>query len=142
MSQVNIQDPDKATQRRTSARAGGAIPVGSVVKIDPADTTNFSDVVVLATSDLVGRGCGIALSTAADGDELLVCYGGVCDVLLDGTTNDIAIGDLLVASATIAGVLIKDATAAAADVQQFVSPLVAQAVDLTAGTLTKCLVHF
>jgi len=139
MSAVRIQDPDSKVQHTTSVRAGGTIAKGSVVKIDPTDTTDFAEVVVLGTSELVGRGVGVALADAVDGDELLICYRGVCDVLVDGTA-DVSIGDLLVASAGTAGELIKDGTPAVADVNQFVSPLEAQATD--DGTLTKCFVRF
>lgn len=139
MSAPRIQDPDSFVQHTTSVRAGGTIAKGSVVKIDPTDTTNFAQVVVLGTSELVGRGVGVALADAVDNDELLICYRGVCDALVDGTT-DVVIGDLLVASAGTAGELIKDDPAAAADVQQFVSPLEAQATN--DGTLTKCFVRF
>lgn len=140
MSAPRIQDPDSFVQHTASVRAGGTIAKGSVVKIDPTDTTDFAQVVVLGTSEIVGRGVGVALADAVDNDELLICYRGVCDVLVDGTTNDVAVGNLLKASAGTAGELIKDTSPAAGTTTQFVTPLEAQATD--DGTLTKCFVRF
>lgn len=112
-----------------------AVTKGQMVKYH----TDFLKVVPTATSGLVDLCCGIATETVAAGGQVEICKSGVVQVLVDGTTS-VAVGDRLVASTSNAGVLIKDAAIAVADVQMAIVALEAQATAQVAGTLTYCKV--
>lgn len=114
-----------------------AVAAGAVLKYH----TDGIKVVELAASDLLTLACGVAAAAAAAGEDVKVVTNGVVNTLVDGTVA-VAIGNRMVASTTNAGVLIKDATVAAADVAGNVVPLAAQSTAQVAGTLTMCKVNF
>lgn len=135
-------EPEQVTITRVTSEA---VSKGAVLTYtDAFDATADPKVMTVEnidTSEKLRRAVGVALDDAASGDTVRIVVSGEAQVLLDGTTNDIAIGDPLIASATVAGVLIEQATPAAGEEYGIIVPLMAQATDLTTGTLTWCSVN-
>lgn len=129
---LEVTVKDQATIVR---RTNEAISEGAVCKYH----TDGIKVVELDADDLLSLACGVATAAAASGADVKLVTNGVVDTLVDGTA-DVAIGDRLVASATVAGELILDGTVAVADVTSLVTALEAQTAN--DGTLTMCKVNF
>lgn len=80
---------------KRTVQADGAIPVGTPVVVDTADTNAVKVIAGTSATGLALAGVYAGDAAAAAGDQIQIVHYGVVDALTDGSGTAIAAGDAL-----------------------------------------------